>query len=168
MHPPQLCCRCRPNISLDKTRNKNNCNIRRSFVCPKPFFCNWENVVRLPKRSLYVAHMTLYFFRTGYWPRIALLTHWGRNKMAAIFQTTLSSAFSWMKIFKFRLRFHWSNIPALVQIMAWRRSGDKPLSEPMMVSLPAHICVTRPQWVNWFPGCVNWTAFLREQCNDLH
>ena len=24
------------------------------------------------------------------------------------------------------------NIPALVQIMAWRRKGDKPLSEPMM------------------------------------
>ena len=40
-----------------------------------------------------------------------------------------------------------SNIPALVQIMAWRRSGDKPLSEPMM-SLRTHICVTRPQWVN--------------------
>ena len=32
-----------------------------------------------------------------------------------------------------------SNIPALVQIMAWRRPGDKPLSEPMMVSLPTHI-----------------------------
>ena len=29
-----------------------------------------------------------------------------------------------------------NNIPALVQIMAWRRPGDKPLSEPMMVSLP--------------------------------
>ena len=28
-----------------------------------------------------------------------------------------------------------NNIPALVQIMAWRRSGNKPLSEPMMVSL---------------------------------
>ena len=40
------------------------------------------------------------------------------------------------------------NIPALVQIMAWHRSGDKPLSEPMMVSLLTHICVTRPQWVN--------------------
>ena len=39
------------------------------------------------------------------------------------------------------------NIPALVQIMAWRRSGDKPLSEPMMDSLLTHICVTRPQWV---------------------
>ena len=39
------------------------------------------------------------------------------------------------------------NIPALGQIMAWRRPGNKPLSEPMMVSLPMHICVTRPQWL---------------------
>ena len=41
-----------------------------------------------------------------------------------------------------------NNIPALVQIMAWCRPGEKPLSEPMMVSLLTHICVTRPQWVN--------------------
>ena len=40
-----------------------------------------------------------------------------------------------------------NNIPALVQIMAWRRPGDMPLSEPMLVSLRTHICVTRPQWV---------------------
>ena len=40
-----------------------------------------------------------------------------------------------------------NNIPALVQIMAWRRPGDKPLSEQMMVCLPTHICVTQPQWV---------------------
>ena len=26
-----------------------------------------------------------------------------------------------------------NNIPALVQMMAWRRSGDMPLSEPMIV-----------------------------------
>ena len=32
--------------------------------------------------------------------------------------------------------------------MAWRRPGDKPLSEPMMIILLTHICVTRPQWVN--------------------
>ena len=41
-----------------------------------------------------------------------------------------------------------NNIPALVQIMAWRRPGDKPLSERMIVSLLTHICVTRPQWVD--------------------
>ena len=38
-------------------------------------------------------------------------------------------------------------IPALVQIMACRRPGDKPLSEPMMVSSPTHIWVPRSQWV---------------------
>ena len=40
-----------------------------------------------------------------------------------------------------------NNIPVLVQIMAWCRSGDKTLSEPMMVSLLTHIYVTRPRWV---------------------
>ena len=40
-----------------------------------------------------------------------------------------------------------NNIPALVKIMAWRRPGDKPLSESMMVNLLTHICVARPQWV---------------------
>ena len=37
-----------------------------------------------------------------------------------------------------------NSIPVLVQIMAWRRPGDKPLSEPVMFNLPTHICVTRP------------------------
>ena len=40
-----------------------------------------------------------------------------------------------------------NNIPPLVQIMAWRLPGNKPLSELMMVSLPTHICITRPQRV---------------------
>ena len=57
-----------------------------------------------------------------------------------------------------------NNIPSLVQIMAWRRSGDKPLSEPMMVSLLTHICVTRPQWVTTsitanFCSKVTWLLF---------
>ena len=49
---------------------------------------------------------------------------------------------------------HISNIPALVQIMAWRRPGDKPLSDPMMANLLTHICVTRPQWVNEQGPCI--------------
>ena len=40
-----------------------------------------------------------------------------------------------------------NNITALIQIMAWHWPGNKPLSEPMMVSLLTHICITRPQWV---------------------
>ena len=74
--------------------------------------------------------------------------------MDAISQTTFSSAFSenvWITTknsMKFVPKGPINNIPALVQIMAWCRPGDKPLSEPMMVSLLTHICVTRPQWVN--------------------
>ena len=44
-----------------------------------------------------------------------------------------------------------NNIPALVQIMAWRLVGAKPWSESMTVGLSTHIyiCVTQLQWVNW-------------------
>ena len=41
-------------------------------------------------------------------PKTCLLTHWGRNKMDVISQTTFSNAFSWMKTNEFRFRFHWS------------------------------------------------------------
>ena len=72
------------------------------------------------------------------------LTYWGQDKMAAISQTTFSNAFSWMKMYEFRLRFHLSlflrfESTIFHQIMAWCRPGDKPLSEPMMVSLLTHI-----------------------------
>ena len=36
------------------------------------------------------------------------LTHWGRDKMDAISQTTFLSAFSCMKMLEFRFGFHWS------------------------------------------------------------
>ena len=39
------------------------------------------------------------------------------------------------------------NNPAAIQIMAWHRPGDKPLSEQIMVRFPTYICVNRPQWV---------------------
>ena len=41
-------------------------------------------------------------------PKRPVITHWGRNKMAAILQTTFSNAFSWMKMYAFRLKFYWS------------------------------------------------------------
>ena len=59
---------------------------------------------------------------------------------------------------KFVLKGPISNNPALVQIMAWRRPGDKPLSEPMIVSLLTHICVTRPQSVNVLSQVLKWYA----------
>ena len=97
-----------------------------------------------------------------------VLTHWGRDKMAAKFLTTISNAFAWMKIYKNPIKISLklvrkgpiNNIPALVQIMAWRRPGDKPLSEPMLVSLLTHICVTRPQLVKRTGGIAEATALV--------
>ena len=74
------------------------------------------------------------------WPAISRhLKHWGRDKMAAIFRTTFSDAFSLMKMYEFCLRLHWiffkgpiNNIPALVQIMAWRRPGNTPFPRYIM------------------------------------
>ena len=71
-----------------------------------------------------------------------------------IFKCTFENENEWIlprTSLKFVPKVQINNIPALVQIMAWRRPGDKPLSEPMLVSLPTHICVTRPQLVNELP-----------------
>ena len=47
--------------------------------------------------------------------------------------------------------------------MAWRRPGDKPLSEPMRVKLLTHICVTRPQWVDYL-----WKTFGTLKWMNIH
>ena len=67
-----------------------------------------------------------------------------------------------------------NNIPALVLIMAWRRPGDKPLSETMLVRSLTHICITWPQWVNpiWskpllLMACPRASLRHRQPCIDL-
>ena len=54
-----------------------------------------------------------------------------------------------------------NNIPTLVQIMAWRRPGDRSLSEPMIVSIPMHTCVTRPQWAKLTGNRTQWNSTRR-------
>ena len=65
--------------------------------------------------------------------------------MAAIFLMTFQNIF-FMKIYEFGKKSlkpvpkgPINNVPALVQILAWRRTGDNPLFEPMMVSLLMHM-----------------------------
>ena len=62
--------------------------------------------------------------------------------MDTISQTTLWSVFSWIG-----------------------RIGDKPLSERMMVRLPTHICVARPQWVKRFYLTHKYTLRNRITCH---
>ena len=77
--------------------------------------------------------------------------------MAAIFQTThLKCIFLnenvWILIkisLKFVLNGPINYIPALVQIMAWRRVGDKPLSEPMVVDLLTYSVTFHEDVMTW-------------------
>ena len=74
----------------------------------------------------------------------------GRHFADDIFKRIFVNENIWIPI-KISLKFipkgSINNTPAMVQIMAWRLPGDKPLSEPMMDNLQTHICVTRPYWV---------------------
>ena len=62
--------------------------------------------------------------------------------MAAIFKTTFSCVFTQNLLISISILLKCvskgpiKNIAALVQIMAWRRIGGKPLSEPMPMLIP--------------------------------
>ena len=108
---------CSLNGTVTKTRTlaQPSCQVRRlsnfklacliylySFVCSAySFIC----------RRLFVLCTWVYFLSFVVHAITQLigmaLTHWGRDKMAAISQTTLSNAFSWMKMLEFRYKFHW-------------------------------------------------------------
>ena len=84
------------------------------------------------------------------------LIHRGRDKIADISQTTFSKAFSWMMLgislkssLKFLTKVPINNITTLIQVMAWRRLGDKPLSEPMMVSLCIYVLLGLNELIYW-------------------
>ena len=59
-----------------------------------------------------------------------------------------------------------NNIPALVQLMAWHQAGDKPSSEPMMVTLLMQICITLPQWVETHWGTNKMACILQMTCSN--
>ena len=92
------------------------------------------------KISLCVVFNTFSILRPQNW------RHFADDIFKCIFlneKVWISLKFSLTFVAKVRI----GNSSALVQIMAWHRPCDKPLSEPMMVSLPSHICLSRHQWV---------------------
>ena len=110
------------------------------------------------------------------------LTNWGRDKMDATWADIFKCNFVNENVsiaIKIPLNFvpkapinnRWS----LVQVMAWHRTGNKLLSEPMMVILLMHICITLPKWVNilamlqfWIRSAKsNIDGIIQEICNSI-
>ena len=104
----------------------------------------------------------------GYVPHVFIAKQWHTNsvnilrpwQIAAISQDNIFRCIFlnenvWM-LLKISLKcvpkVRMNNIPTLVQIMAWHRPGDKPLSEPMIVSLLTHIYAYKPwdSYNHWF------------------
>ena len=72
------------------------------------------------------------------------LTHLSLDKMAAIFVDDIFRCIFMNEKFCISIRISlkfvrngpFDNKLALVQVMAWRRTGDKPLPEPMLTQFP--------------------------------
>ena len=89
-----------------------------------------------------------------------MLTHWGRDKMTTISQTTISNVFTWKKMVIFVSRFHWNLFPRdkLTIFLHWFRyrlgtvqATSHYLNQWWHILL-THIFVTRPQWVKQQPS----------------
>ena len=115
------------------------------------FFQKPTKVLQHPVQSFVWHLMTSHSINTQFFLNTLRPRQDGHHFPDDIFKRIFFNEIIWTPI-KISLKFVPSgpitNIPALVQIMAWRRSGHKPLSESMVVSLLTHICVTLPQWIN--------------------
>ena len=104
----------------------------------------------------------------GKWVNTLRPTRNRRHFADAIFNGIFLNENVWIPI-KFLLKFvpkgpiH--NIPALVQIMAWRRpqATSLYLNQWWLVYWRIYICVTRPQWVN--PVCAESWIFWKDKVN---
>ena len=79
-------------------------NASENVVCEMAAILFKESWVISPSTVSQLGGSVLWL--SGIW--VKTLTHWGRDKMDAISQMTFSSAFSWMKMFELKLKFHWS------------------------------------------------------------
>ena len=109
-----------------------NCNVGREdfegdFITLVWFWLHWKpRVVMMMSTLSFLVAPYGGTVRCYQWPQCCIyfmmgmhingLTHWGRDKMAAVSQTTLSNALSWMKILEFRSRFHWRSLFLRVQL----------------------------------------------------
>ena len=74
-------------------------------ACSHKMTVTWQTDVSLSDWCITTASMStaISLLRIN----IVILTHWGGDKMSALFKTTFWNAVSWMKMYEFRLRFHW-------------------------------------------------------------
>ena len=110
----------------------------------------WDQTLFMNNRKLKFSktlqHLTLFTNQN-------LLKHWGLNKMDTIlhFWHFEIHLLEW-PLPNFPEKGLVANYSAMVQVMAWRRTGDKPLPDPVLTQIYGvyiYIYITMSQWVNW-------------------
>ena len=94
----------------------------------------------------------------------------GRHFPNSIFKCIFLNQNLWISInisLKFVSHGPIDSIPALVQIMAWRRPGDKPLSEPMVVSLLTYIYMRHSASMSSLQVSRNWSSSWLKMSNNI-
>ena len=126
--------------------------------------CFYFPITTEPNTKVIYHSLCIFFHMRSFWMQHCMklcrssplpLTHWGRSKMAAVLQTTCSDVCLWMKSFVFRFKFHWILFPRVQ------------LTEPMMIILLTHTCISRPQWVYAFKHEQNASTFYRQYFQSI-
>ena len=129
------------------------------------FLTHWDVVViwkyNLPTHVMHEVHACFLLNSSQVNDIDPPVTHWGRNQIDAISQTPFSNKFSWMKIYEFRLKFHWSLFPSLfsrpplvndkstlIHVMAWCRLASSHYMSQCWPRPLSPYGFTWPQWVN--------------------
>ena len=119
---------------------------RKAFensICKATTILLQHKFVRLWKSQMLCQHPILMITKINIdmpHPSMEMLTHLPLDKIASVWQTIFSNAFSWMKNFVFLVLISLKFVPncpidnksALEYVVAWRRIGYKPLCETML------------------------------------
>ena len=87
------------------------CMVNRAALALMWHYCNGTVLWRQVLNGHLWQHLLSSTFNTQHLTSVLLANasaHWGRDKMAATLQATFSTEFSWMKMYQFQLKFHWS------------------------------------------------------------
>ena len=82
-----------------------------TLIQSHPWWCENFAEYNVLNESILVNRPLVWEAEFWHYTDLVLFIHWGRDKMDATSQMTLSNAFSWMKMLQFRLKIHWSLFP---------------------------------------------------------
>ena len=94
---------------------------------------------------------------------LRILTHWGRDQMAAIFQTTFSNAFSWIKLYEFGVKFRWSLfLKVQLTISLWDRKRTQWATWGLIRTKKDSFWVGRLKWSHCWSQMVSFWVAVRK------